>query len=115
MEENVSGHIRLFEEEGWRNVSAEIDLGLPWQAGFAAALLKNGFVPRLVLPHAGQGDIALFRRTAALDSLVPAFVKSFEPYIPSRPGDVLKKQYHYETLHRLNNNENALGPPPAAR
>ena len=115
MEENVSRHIQLFEDEGWRNVSAEIDLGLPWQAGFAPALLKNGFVPRLVLPHAGQGDIALFRRTAALDSLVPAFVKSFEPYIPSRPGDVLKKQYHYETLYRLNNNENALGPPPAAR
>jgi len=115
MEQNVAGHIKLFEEEGWRNVSAEIDLGLPWQAGFATALLKNGFMPRLILPHAGQGDVVLFRRPPALDSLVPAFVKNFEPYIPSKPGDVLRKQYHYKTLYRLNNNENALGPPPGAR
>lgn len=115
MEENVARHVKLLEEENWRNVSAEIDLGLPWQVGFTAALLKNGFMPRLVLPHAGQGDMVLFRRPAVLDPLVPKFVKSFEPYIPSQPGDVLKKKYHYKILYRMNNNENALGPPPAAR
>ncbi len=115
MEQNVARHVNLFEEEDWKNVSAEIDLGLPWQTGFATALLKNGFMPRLILPNEGQGDIVLFRRPATLDSLVPDFVKSFEPYIPSRPGDVLKKQYQYNTLYRLNNNENALGPPSAAR
>lgn len=115
LEENVAAHVKIFEAENWKNVSAEVDLGLPWQAGFAAALLKSGFMPRLVLPHAGQGDVVLFRRPPALNALVPEFVKSFEPYIPSRPTDVLKKQYRCQTLYRLNNNENAMGPPPAAQ
>ncbi len=115
LEQNVADHVRLFEEEDWENVSAEVDLGLPWQASFASALLKSGFMPRLILPQAGQGDVVLFRRPPALNSLVPEFVKSFEPYIPSRPSDVLKKQYHYKSLYHLNNNENALGPPPAAQ
>lgn len=115
LEQNIADHVTLFEEGNWKNISAEVDLGLPWQAGFTAALLKNGFMPRLILPHAGQGDVVLFRRPPVLNDLVPEFVKSFEPYIPSRPPDVLKKQYQYETLYHLNNNENALGPPLAAQ
>lgn len=115
IEQNISLHVKLLEEEKWSNISAEIDLGKPWQAGFAQALLKNGFMPRIVLPHSGQRDVVIFRRPVALDPLVPSFVKSFEPYIPSQPGDVLKKRYHYDVLYHLNNNENALGPPPAAR
>ncbi|MFA5183001.1 MAG: histidinol-phosphate transaminase [Syntrophales bacterium] len=115
IEQNVANHVKLFEEENWRNVSAEVDLGLPWQAQLTASLLKSGFMPRLILPHAGQGDVVLFRRPPALNALVPEFVKSFEPYIPSRPPDILKKQYQYETLYHLNNNENALGPPSAAQ
>lgn len=115
IEENVARHVRLLGEENWRNISAEIDLGLPWQAAFTDALLKHGFTPRIVLPHAGQGDVVLFRRPDALNALVPDFVKSFEPYIPSQPGDVLQQKYKYGALHRLNNNENALGPPPAAQ
>lgn len=113
--ENVARHIKLLEEEGWKNISAEIDLGISWQAGFTNALLQHGFTPRILLPHAGQGDVVLFRRPAALNSLVPDFVKSFEPYIPSQPGDVLKKKYNYEVLYRLNNNENAMGPPLSAQ
>jgi len=50
-----------------------------------------------------------------LDSLVPACVREFEPYIPSRPDSELKKAYGCERLFRLNNNENPLGPPPAAQ
>lgn len=114
IEENVNRHIQLLEAEGWKNISAEIDLGIPWQAAFTNALLQHGFTPRIVLPLAGQGDVVLFRRPGRLNSLVPDFVKSFEPYIPSQPGDVLKKKYHYDVLHHLNNNENGLGPPPAA-
>lgn len=49
-----------------------------------------------------------------LDALVPDFVKRFEPYIPSKPDDLLKRIYGCRTLYRLNNNENPLGPPPAA-
>jgi len=46
---------------------------------------------------------------------VPAYVRAFESYTPSRPDPVLMRQYGVSSLHRLNNNENALGPPPLAR
>lgn len=51
----------------------------------------------------------------ALERLVPAHIQRFEPYYPSKPDHLLKKMYGVETLHRLNNNENALGPSPAVR
>ena len=50
-----------------------------------------------------------------LDILVPAYVREFEPYIPSKPDPELKKLYGCERLFRLNNNENPLGPPPGAQ
>jgi histidinol-phosphate aminotransferase len=46
---------------------------------------------------------------------VPAYVRTFERYVPSQPDPVLMRQYGVSHLHRLNNNENALGPPPLAR
>ena len=54
-------------------------------------------------------------RPLALNRLVPSYIKSFEAYIPSKPDEELKKLYHTPFLHRLNNNENYLGPPPAAQ
>lgn len=50
-----------------------------------------------------------------LDILVPAYVREFEPYIPSKPDAELKKLYGCDRLIRLNNNENAFGPPPGAQ
>jgi len=50
-----------------------------------------------------------------LASLVPEYIKKFEPYIPSKPDQELMKMYGCERLYRLNNNENPLGPPPAAQ
>ncbi|MEI6315651.1 MAG: histidinol-phosphate transaminase [Syntrophus sp. (in: bacteria)] len=50
-----------------------------------------------------------------LDLLVPAYVREFEPYIPSKPDSELQKIYGCERLYRLNNNENPLGPPPGAQ
>lgn len=50
-----------------------------------------------------------------LDNLVPAYVREFECYIPSKPDEELKKLYGCERLFRLNNNENPLGPPPGAQ
>jgi hypothetical protein len=38
-----------------------VDLGQAWQADFAPALLQNGFLARLVLPYAGEGDLVLFQ------------------------------------------------------
>ncbi len=50
-----------------------------------------------------------------VDRLLPDYIKSFEPYIPSRPDPELMRYYGCSRLFRLNNNENALGPPPAAQ
>ena len=52
---------------------------------------------------------------SSLDRLVPEHIKRFEAYIPSKPDDELRKLYGCPHLYRLNNNENPLGPPPAAR
>ena len=54
-------------------------------------------------------------RPLSLDKLVPSYVKSFDAYIPSKPDEELKKLYHAPFVYRLNNNENPLGPPPAAQ
>lgn len=50
-----------------------------------------------------------------LERLLPAYVRGFEPYIPSKPDAELMRLYGCDRLHRLNNNENVLGPPPAAQ
>lgn len=49
-----------------------------------------------------------------LESIVPEYVRCFQSYTPSRPDHFLRRQYGAPVLHRLNNNENPLGPPPAA-
>ena len=54
--------------------------------------------------------------TSAFDfnRLVPSHVRGFEAYIPSKPDAELCWLYGVSWLHRLNNNENPLGPPPSA-
>ena len=49
-----------------------------------------------------------------LDAMVPNYVRCFQNYVPSRPDHLLLQEYGAPLLHRLNNNENPLGPPPAA-
>ncbi len=49
-----------------------------------------------------------------IDRLVPRHVIQFEAHLPSPPADELRKMYGFTNLIRLNNNENPLGPPPAA-
>lgn len=49
-----------------------------------------------------------------LERLVPAHVRSFEVYTPSKPDQELMRLFRVDRLHRLNNNENPLGPPPEA-
>jgi histidinol-phosphate aminotransferase len=50
-----------------------------------------------------------------IEQLVPDHIRRFEAYVPSKPDDVLMKMSGCARLLRLNNNENPLGPPPAAR
>jgi histidinol-phosphate aminotransferase len=51
----------------------------------------------------------------SLNNLVPDYIKEFEAYIPSKPDPELMRLYGVDHLYRLNNNENPLGPPAAAR
>ncbi|MEZ0575130.1 histidinol-phosphate transaminase [Halodesulfovibrio aestuarii] len=50
-----------------------------------------------------------------LDNLVPEHIRLFDPYRPSPPDAELMRLYGLNHLHRLNNNENILGPSPAVR
>ena len=59
--ENLIRHLELFRNEGIRIVVFEIDLGCAWQSSVISCLLKNGFKPVQMLPHAGEGDILLFQ------------------------------------------------------
>jgi len=54
-------------------------------------------------------------RASSVERLLPEYIKRFEPYTPSRPDPELMKLYGCSRLYRLNNNENPLGPPPAAQ
>lgn len=47
----------------------------------------------------------------SVERLLPEYIKAFEPYIPSKPDLELIKLFGCSHLHRLNNNENPLGPP----
>ena len=49
-----------------------------------------------------------------LDALIPDYVRCFQAYVPSKPDHLLMREYGAPRLYRLNNNENCLGPPPAA-
>lgn len=53
--------------------------------------------------------------SVSLEKLLPEYIKRFEAYIPSKPDSELMKLFGCSRLYRLNNNENALGPPPAAQ
>lgn len=49
-----------------------------------------------------------------LEKLVPSYVQVITPYVPSKPDDILRSAYGSPFIIRMNNNENVLGPPPAA-
>lgn len=53
-------------------------------------------------------------RFPPLEILVPPHIRGIEPYIPSKPDDVLGRMFGCPRIYRLNNNENALGPSPRA-
>lgn len=54
-------------------------------------------------------------RVFSVQELLPEYVKHFQAYVPSKPDSELMKLYGCSHLFRLNNNENPLGPPPAAQ
>lgn len=57
--QNLLEHVRVLREEGVHNLFFELDAGVPEQAILGPALLEAGFVPVLVLPWGGRGDLLL--------------------------------------------------------
>jgi len=61
MVENIAGHLRILRDEGIPAVFFEMDLGRSWHGSFTPALFENGFAPRVLLPHGGEGDMVIFQ------------------------------------------------------
>jgi hypothetical protein len=59
--ENIAAHLGLLQKESFGRIIFEMDLGVSWQTCFTPALIQSGFQPRLVLPYAGSGDLAVFQ------------------------------------------------------
>jgi len=58
---NLADHIKLFSREGFKSVFFQLDLGVSWQPHLVPSLGRNGFVPRLVVPYGGEGDLVIFQ------------------------------------------------------
>ena len=62
MAENLSAHLTLLAHEKIGNVLVEIDSGREDEIGFTSVLYDAGFLPRLLMPDAGRGDLVVFAR-----------------------------------------------------
>jgi len=58
--QNLLEHVQVLREEGINELFFELDAGVPEQAILGPDLLTAGFVPTLILPWGGRGDIILF-------------------------------------------------------
>ena len=56
---NLENHLKLFQSEGYTDMDFQLDLGQSDQGGWVPALIKTGFVPALLLPYGGKGDILI--------------------------------------------------------
>lgn len=57
---NLAEHVLALRREGIVNIFFKVDAGVAGQALLGPALLAAGFVPRLIFPWEGRGDIILF-------------------------------------------------------
>jgi hypothetical protein len=60
MAANLAGHLDLLRGEGIHNFIVEINTGRTEDTAFADALAETGFVPRLLIPDAGLGDLVIY-------------------------------------------------------
>jgi hypothetical protein len=65
---NLADHVKLMIRESFRNLLFELDLGIPWQAHLVPPLHHNGFVPKLVVPYGGEGDLVIFQWDGCKDA-----------------------------------------------
>lgn len=61
MADNLAAHLRLLGDEGISTFIVEINTGRGEETVFADALEQTGFVPRLLVPDAGQGDLVVYQ------------------------------------------------------
>lgn len=64
MAANLAAHLDLLRGEGISNFHVEINTGRSEDTAFATALEESGFVPRLLIPDAGQGDLVIYDHSA---------------------------------------------------
>lgn len=57
IEASLKAHVEAIHEQGTSDILLHLDLSEPWQGALFPALSACGFVPRLVLPHAGASDM----------------------------------------------------------
>lgn len=57
----ISRHVETLLRENFSNIFIPIDLAHGWQAAMGQAIMDNGFVPRMVLPHGGKSDVLVFQ------------------------------------------------------
>lgn len=57
----LARQVSALKKDGYRNIFFHLDLAFGWQAAVGGALMQNGFLPRLVLPHGGASDVAVFQ------------------------------------------------------
>jgi hypothetical protein len=67
MAANLAGHLQLLRGEGIANYVFEMDTGSAEDTAFADALAKTGFVPRLLIPDAGRGDLVIYAHAGGND------------------------------------------------
>ena len=60
MAANLRAHVELLRAQGIRNFQVELDTGRADDTAYAAALEETGFVPCLLLPDAGRGDLVIY-------------------------------------------------------
>jgi hypothetical protein len=60
MAANLAAHLDLLRGQGIGNFIVEINTGRSEDTAFSHALEETGFVPRLLIPDAGQGDLVIY-------------------------------------------------------
>ena len=58
---NLERHIGLCKKESLKNIYFAVDLGIVWHASVTPVLLSHAFVPRIIIPFAGQADLVVFQ------------------------------------------------------
>lgn len=59
--DNLARHVGALADKGIGNVLLYLDLSHAWEAALAGPAQEAGFAARLIIPHAGRSDVAVFQ------------------------------------------------------